>query len=101
VLNLTDEQRGRLIDVAWANQPDNRYTVGIRITAYDRAGLLNDISHVIAKEGVNLRAVNTHTDEEDNLAHMQIVTEITDLNQLLQVLNRVSQIPSVIEAVRE
>jgi GTP pyrophosphokinase len=101
VLNLTDEQRGRLIDVAWANQPDNRYTVGIRITAYDRAGLLNDISHVIAKEGVNLRAVNTHTDEEDNLAHMQIVTEITDLNQLMQVLNRVSQIPSVIEAVRE
>ena len=101
VLNLTDEQRGRLIDVAWANQPDNRYTVGIRITAYDRSGLLHDITHVIAKEGVNVRAVNTHTDEEENLARMQIVTEIADLNQLLQVLNRVAQIPSVIEAVRE
>ena len=101
VLNLTDEQRGRLIDVAWANQPDNRYTVGISITAYDRSGLLHDITHVIAKEGVNVRAVNTHTDEEDNLAYMQIVTEIADLNQLLQVLNRVAQIPSVIEAVRE
>jgi GTP pyrophosphokinase len=101
VLNLTEEQRGRLIDVAWSNQPDNRYTVGIRITAYDRAGLLNDITHVIAKQGVNVRAVNTRTDEEDNTAHMQIITEITDLNQLLQVLNRVAQIPSVLEAVRE
>ena len=101
VLNLNDEQRLRLIDVAWANQPDSRYTVGIRITAYDRAGLLNDITHVLAREGVNVRAVNTSTDEEDNTAHMQIVTEITNLDQLLQVLNRVAQIPSVLEAVRE
>ena len=101
VLNLTDEQRERLIDVAWANQPDNRYTVSIRIAAYDRAGLLNDITHVIAKEGVNVRAVNTRTHEDDNTAHMQIVTEIENLNQLLKVLNRVSQIPSVLEAVRE
>ena len=101
IINLTDEQRGRLIDVAWASQPDNRYTVGIRITAYDRAGLLNDITHVFSNAGVNVRAVNTRTDEEDNLAYMQIVTEIDDLNQLLQVLNRVAQIPSVIEAVRE
>ena len=68
MLNLTDEQRSRLIDVAWASQPDNRYTVGIRIVAYDRAGLLNDITHVIAKEGVNVRAVNTRTDEKDNTA---------------------------------
>ncbi|MCW8962495.1 MAG: bifunctional (p)ppGpp synthetase/guanosine-3',5'-bis(diphosphate) 3'-pyrophosphohydrolase [Gammaproteobacteria bacterium] len=101
VLNLSDEQRPRLIDAAWANQPDSRYTVAIRITAYDRAGLLNDITHVLAREGVNVRAVNTRTDEEDNTAHMQIVTEITNLDQLLQVLNRVAQIPSVLKAVRE
>lgn len=101
IINLSDEQRARVIDVAWANQPDNRYTVGLRIKAYDRSGLLNDISNVISKAGVNVRAVNTRTDEDDGLAYMQIVTEISDLNQLMQVLNRVEQLPSVIEAVRE
>lgn len=101
VLNFSDEQRLRLIDVAWASQPGCRYTVSIRVTAYDRAGLLYDITHVIAKEGVNVRAVNTRTDEESHTASIQIVTEITDLDQLLRVLNRMAQIPSVLQVVRE
>ena len=100
MLNLTDEQRPRLINVAWANQPDSRYTVAIKITAYDRSGLLNDITQVLAKENVNVRAVNTLSDE-DNMAHMKIITEISHLDQLMNLLNRVAQVPSVVEVVRD
>ncbi len=100
MLNLNEEQQQRKIQVSWANQPDSRYTVPIKIVAYDRNGLLSDITQVLAKEDVNVRAVNSYSDEEDNTAHMNIVTEITHLDQLMRVLQKVAQVPSVLEAVR-
>lgn len=101
MLNLDEEQRQRKIQVSWASQADRRYTVAIRITAYDRHGLLNDITHVLAREHVNVRAVNSQSDEEDNTAHMKIVTEISHLDQLMRVLQKVAQLPSVLEVARE
>jgi len=100
MLNLNQDQRSRLVSVAWAHQPDSRYTVAINITAYDRSGLLSDITNVLAKESINVRSVNTYNDE-DNIAHMKIIVEISELDQLVRVLNRVAQIPSVLEAVRD
>lgn len=100
MLNLNPEQQGRLIQVAWAHQSDSRYTVSIKITAYDRSGLLNDITHVLAKDSINVLSVNTYNDE-DNIAHMKIVVEIVELDQLIRVLSRVSQVPSVLQAVRD
>ena len=100
ILNLDEAQQQRLISVAWAQQSDSRYTASIDVTAYDRAGLLSDVTNILAKEGMNVLAVNSFNDE-DGIAHIKIAVEISQLDQLMRVLNKISQLPSVLQASRE
>ncbi|MGB5326197.1 MAG: GTP diphosphokinase [Pseudomonadales bacterium] len=104
-LQLSDQQPDRVIDVAWQQvsqrEPSERYPVDIAIEAYDRTGLLGDITALLAGMRVNLVNVNTHTDRETNIAYMRLRLEIFDLEQLLRIVDRLNALPNVISAQRE
>lgn len=89
----------RLIDVTWDHVPDEqRYTVPVEIIAYDREGLMRDISTVIADEQVNMTSVNVAT--RQNIATLQLTIEIASVEQLTRILTRLECITSVVEAHR-
>jgi GTP pyrophosphokinase len=89
----------RLIDVTWDHVPDEqRYTVPVEIIAYDREGLMRDVSTVIADEQVNMTSVNVAT--RQNIATLQLTIEITSVEQLTKILTRLECISSVVEAHR-
>jgi GTP pyrophosphokinase len=100
IINLDTEKRQRLIDVSWSHHIDTQYTVDIDILAYDRSGLLRDITNVFANDNINVRAVDTRSIAEDNTARMRLTVEITDMDQLIRVLGRIAAIPSVFEVQR-
>jgi GTP pyrophosphokinase len=75
--------------------------VDILVEAYDRSGLLRDITALLANEKLNLTSVNTVTDERDDIARMQLTLEIADIRQLSRVLSRIGQLPNVIMARRK
>jgi len=62
VLRLKEEDRDRLIDVEWGSSPNRVFPVDIRIQAYDRPGLLRDITTVLANDKINVTGINTDTD---------------------------------------
>lgn len=99
LLQAKAEDSQRLIQVQWGDVTRNVYPVDIGITAYDRKGLLNDITGILRNEKVNMTAVNTLTDQ-DNSATVFITLEISDLNILGKVLTRILQLPNVLEAYR-
>ncbi len=66
----------------------NTYQVDIAVEAYDRSGLLRDITSVLANDKINLIGVNTLTDKEDGIARMNLTIEITDISQLSRVLSQ-------------
>ncbi len=96
--NLEQEPE-RLIDVTWGKvNQEQRYSVAIEIIAYDREGLMRDISTVIADEKVNMSDV--YVQLRQNIATIQVTMEISNANQLTRILTRLGSIRSVAEARR-
>jgi GTP pyrophosphokinase len=54
ILALPEEKRPRLIEVEWGHQNGSVYPVEITMTAYQRTGLMQDISTILANMKVNL-----------------------------------------------
>ena len=101
VLRLQGEDRDRLIEVEWGTAGEDGYQVDIAIEAYDRSGLLRDITAELANEKINLVGVNTLTDKQDGMARMSLALEIADISQLSRVLAKIAQLPNVVEARRK
>lgn len=101
VLRLQGEDRDRLIEVEWGSASDESYLVDIAVEAYDRSGLLRDITAVLANDKINLTGVNTATDKRDGIARMSLTLEIADIGQLSRVLTKIGQLPNVVEARRK
>ncbi len=89
----------RLVEVSWGNLPtEQKYAVPLEVVAYDRDGLLRDISTIIADEKVNMTKVSVST--RQNIATVQVTMEIGNIQQLTRILNKVERIQNVIEARR-
>jgi len=101
ILRLQGEDRTRLIEVDWGLSTDRAYQVDILVEAYDRSGLLRDITSLLSNESINLSSANTSTDEHDGIARMLLTLEIRDISQLSRVLTKISQLPNVITARRK
>lgn len=101
ILRARERERERLIRVEWGNpDQERRYPVPIRIKAYDRHGLMSEISTLIAQEGANILSVNVNV-SENNLANFFLVMEVRDLNHLSRILHRIETIDNVLEAYRD
>ncbi len=100
-LRLAEQERERMLEVGWGDAVEDVYPVEIEILAYDRAGLLRDITSVLANEKINVIGVNTHTDKTDYAAHMRLTLEIRDIGELSRILSRVGQVPNVLEVKRK
>ncbi|TCO82349.1 GTP pyrophosphokinase [Plasticicumulans lactativorans] len=100
LLDLAAHHRERLIEVAWGEETQARYCVDVQIDAYDRTGLLRDITSVLANDKINVIAVNTLSDKQAGTARMTLTVEISDVAQLSRLLDKIVQLPNVIEARR-
>jgi GTP pyrophosphokinase len=101
VLQLSSREPERIIQVNWGPIPVQTYPVDILIRAYDRSGLLRDVSQVLLNERINVLMVNTHSDKTDNTAVMSLTIEIPGLDALGRLLGRLSQLPNIIEVHRQ
>ncbi|HEB99908.1 MAG TPA: GTP diphosphokinase [Thiotrichales bacterium] len=100
VLRLKGTDSDRIIEVDWGSGQKETYPVDVMILAYDRSGLLRDITTILASENINVLAVNTYTDRKDYVAHMRLTLEIGNLSELSRVLGRIGQLPNVLEVHR-
>jgi GTP pyrophosphokinase len=102
VRKMDDANRARLIDVEWAgSQQDSRFLVDIQVIAGDRKGLLRDMSSVFANAEIDVLAVNTQSDRRHDQANMRFTVEVADMAQLSRVLDRLAQIPDVLDVHRQ
>jgi GTP pyrophosphokinase len=99
LLNLKQNQANRITNVNWADAPETLYPVELAIKAYDRKGLLKDITMGLASENVNIVAMNTLS-QEDGTADFLITVEIDSLNRLGKTLNTLQQLANVMDVRR-
>jgi GTP pyrophosphokinase len=90
----------RLLRVDWNRSTELQLPVEIRIEAYDRRGLLRDVSDVMAQERLSIEGVNSNTDPADRVATIVMRTAVRDAAQLRQVLKKLAGVNSVLRAQR-
>jgi len=91
----------RVLAVTWGKIGAREVPVDIDVQAFDRRGLVRDVSAALADEKISIRGMTTVTDKRDNVARMQIGISTTGLPQLSKVLTRIAQLPNVISARRK
>jgi GTP pyrophosphokinase len=82
----------------WVLEAGAAFEVDIQLKAFDRQGLLRDISDVIAKDRLDVLRVNTESRGE--YANMQITVRIKELQQLARLLSRLQHVQNVLEVNR-
>jgi GTP pyrophosphokinase len=90
----------RLLQVEWADGDSARIGARIQIEAFDRRGLLRDISDLIAEEHVSIDGVSSHTDPEDRIARFEVRLTIRDAAELAKLQRRLARIPNVYKVRR-
>ncbi|PKO02170.1 MAG: (p)ppGpp synthetase [Chloroflexi bacterium HGW-Chloroflexi-5] len=95
ILRMTDHDR--IVRVTWG-EPQLTFPVEIQIKAYDRQGLMGDISSLLTNENINLSDIKLSV--LHNLAHLVLKLEISDIAQLSRVLTKIENLPNVMEAHR-
>ena len=99
ILYLEDKER--LIEVDWGEDIEQRFPVMIQVVAYDRTGLMRDITEIMAEERINITSANVATHPKDHTAVITATLEITSIIQLSRVLARIEKLPNVFEARRK
>jgi GTP pyrophosphokinase len=91
----------RVLAVDWGEMGHSNFPVDIEVHAFDRRGLVRDVSAALADEKISIQGMTTVTDKRDNIARMRISISIAGLPQLSSVLTRIVQLPNVISARRK
>ena len=107
-LHLAAMHPERVIESAWGadagkvpeggGHGKSLFAVDIALEAADRTGLLRDISDTLARERVNVTAVNTQS--RHGIAHMRFTVEIENLGRLQRVLGELKRVTGVLSAQR-
>lgn len=104
VINLSNEERGRLINAEWDTQfakgdANTSYLAELRITCNDRVGLILEISRQLADDDISVKGFNVRT-TKDLLAIMNVTIEIKTKEQLERVVTRLKNLKDVVEVER-
>ena len=100
LLDLQESAPERMIEVAWGESPRENYEVDVAIEAYDRQGLLRDITHLFANARINVLAIATQTNKKKHTATMRLTVEVPDLGALSKLLERISRLSNVVSVAR-
>ena len=101
LLSLQARQPQRVIDVTWGGGPDAYYAADLSVQAYDRQGLLRDISNVLSDEKVSIDSVQTSSDKQRLEAQMDLSVSVPNLPTLSRAISRLEQLPNVLSVRRK
>lgn len=89
----------RNIPVAWGHY-ETTYASRLQIEAFDRVGLIRDITNVVSSENVNIHSLTSEEDEKTNACTVSLTVYTTGVEQLSRLFSRVETIPGVASVFR-
>jgi GTP pyrophosphokinase len=95
---INEDEKERLIEVEWG-QTEAQYPVTIQVDAWDRVGLVRDISTIIAEDKVNILSMNV-TEHGDRTTTVLLTVETKGLAHLSRILSRLGGVRGVLNIAR-
>lgn len=100
IINLPDIDRVRLIDAEWQETPaDELYTAEIKVYAYNRTGMLVEISKIFTENKIDVKTMNART-AKNGTATFDIAFDVKGKRELARVVDKIRGIESVIDIER-
>jgi GTP pyrophosphokinase len=99
-IRLQDKHPERVIEVDWGHEPNQQFPVDIIITAYDRRGLVRDVSAVLADAKISIQSMNTTT-QKDGMVDMRLRISVHNLQELSSVISKIQGQANMISVRRQ
>jgi len=95
---IHQNEKERLVPVEWG-RTDSLYPVSIEVKAWDRVGLVRDITTLVAGEKINITAAS-FVNHDDLTTSTFLTLETNGLAQLSRLLSKIEGVSGVISATR-
>jgi GTP diphosphokinase / guanosine-3',5'-bis(diphosphate) 3'-diphosphatase len=93
------ENTDRIIPIEWSRQKDVQFLAALRILGEDRVGIVSDITDIISKNlKTNIRSLSIGSN--DGVFEGTIVVDVSDLDQLRRLMERVRRIEGIFGVYR-
>ena len=96
-MNMSSEDRNRLIDAEWQVpevETGERYIADLNIYAFNRTGLIGDISKLFTERKIDISSLNTRISKQ-GIATINISFEVGSKEELNSLIEKLRQIESV------
>ncbi|HTX24303.1 MAG TPA: bifunctional (p)ppGpp synthetase/guanosine-3',5'-bis(diphosphate) 3'-pyrophosphohydrolase [Steroidobacteraceae bacterium] len=90
----------RILQVDWTQGDAELLAVQLAVAAYDRRGLVRDLTDLITQERLSIEELNTTTDRNAGTAHVAVRLAVRDLDQLARLTKRFKEVPNVLTVQR-
>ena len=100
-LGLNQRQPERVLETSWGESDKGSYPVDLTLHAFDRSGLIRDITSVLADEDANVLELQSQTDTESMQVVMTLSLEIKDLPTLSTAIRKLEQLSNVVSVRRK
>jgi GTP diphosphokinase / guanosine-3',5'-bis(diphosphate) 3'-diphosphatase len=97
---LNEDEKDRLISVDWSESDQHVFPVTVRLEAWDREGLVRDVTGILADEKANITALSAVV-HKDQTATVWVTVEVPRLDRLSRIMSRLESIRDVFNVVRE
>ena len=97
--NLAESEPERIIEVSWERGRTESYQVDLRIEAVNKSALLNDVTHIIKEEKINLLSVMARTNDQ-NRAVINLSLELSSTEHMYDIMKKIESISGVLNVSR-
>ena len=97
---LNEDEKDRLVAVDWSESEQHVFPVTVRLEAWDREGLVRDVTAILADEKINIIALSAVV-HKDQTATVWTTVEVPRLDRLSRIMSRLESIRDVFNVVRE
>ncbi len=99
IVHLPEDKKPQLISVEWGNSKAS-HAVPIVIHAFNAKNLLNDVSQLLAQSKIHIFSAGLES-QPDFSAVLNLTLQIENTKQLNDVLKKIKQLPSIVNADRQ
>ena len=100
-LGLNRRHPERILEISWGVSDAASYPVDLSLHAFDRGGLIRDITAVLADADSNITDLQSHSDRQSLQVIMDISVEVGDLPTLSTIISKLEQLPNVVSVRRK
>ncbi|MBR1743268.1 MAG: bifunctional (p)ppGpp synthetase/guanosine-3',5'-bis(diphosphate) 3'-pyrophosphohydrolase [Lachnospiraceae bacterium] len=98
MMNLSEQDRHRIIEAVWETPADGSadelYDTEIVIYAYDRIGILLDLTKIFTENRIGVKSINSRTSKQ-GIASIHISFEVQSASALSDLMKKLKQVEGV------